>query len=218
MSIILKTAAKMATQFLQKTGAMKHLNPYVVEWVLHYVEGSQETKSLPKDLISITKGQIACTLVRTFWFDENTLSGIAGWYNYRGDSSYYTHPTMGVVGGFSYKLISFEDRFVVRCEDTWDFNGSSFLIPFPDFCDLRILINILKRVGIPVLMREDDEMEKIIGVNETWLAQFNEKHCFKTVWEVELPNKMSCPINSPLKESWERSERKRKRRERCYLA
>ena len=196
MSIVLKAAAKMATQFLEKTGVMKYLNPHVVEWVIHYVEGSQETKSLPKELVNITKGQICRTLIATDWFDELSLTGIAGSFTYKGCCDYYTHPTMGVVGGFSYKLISFEDRFVVRCEDTWDFNFSelNYVIPLPDFfkkTELRTLINILKRVGIPVVLEDDGSL----GVSEHFLTQFNEKHCFKTVWEVELPSKMSCPIS-----------------------
>ncbi|HEY9705391.1 MAG TPA: hypothetical protein V6C58_23330 [Allocoleopsis sp.] len=211
--MILKIAAKMTLQFLKRTNAIEYLNPYTVEWCLHYAEGSQKTKALPECLVNITRGQIACTLVKEYWaFDENTRSGIAKWYSYQGDSSYYTHPTMGVVGGFSYELVSFEDKFVVRCEDTWDFNpGFNYAIPLPDFCNFRILIKILKQVGIPISSIEDNSGKFTAGVSESWLTQFNEKHCFKTVWEVELPNNISCPINSPVKRDWERSQRRSRR-------
>jgi hypothetical protein len=171
------------------------VNPITLEWVEHYVRGSQTPKTLPTALIGYTKRHLCVCLNN---LRSSTLEGVARCYDEEGYKStdWYRHPTAGVVGGFAYKLISWEDKFVFHCWDTWDFNpetsdGEDYLIPVPKTVDVEVLTKILKRFRVPIRKRSGNR----VGISETWLSQFNHKHKFVTNWEVIVEDAMSSPVN-----------------------
>lgn len=203
-NLILKTISAMPVE----------INPLTLDWLKHYVFGKQQPKTLPKELHAITKIHVIKTLLSEAGFSASTLWGHANCYSYKGDDSWYTHPTKGVVGGFIYKLISYEGKFVIKCIDDWDFNTNQmYTIPLPNGLEnLSVIKSILRKVGLNLNKEEDD-----LGVSESLLAQFNESHTFRTTWELELPNGMCMPINHPLKEQWSR-EHSHKRRKKTIRA
>jgi hypothetical protein len=204
--MILQMAAKTLLPYLQKIGILSKMNPYAVEWVLHYIGGSQKQKTLPKELIKVTQAHIIYELMTKAAFSSSTLWGWANWHAYKGDTSWYTHPTMGVVGGFVYKFTSYDNKFIVTCIDRWDFNEYSAPVALPNGVDIKILLKVAKKIGIPITYLEEED---IFGIRESWLSQFNDKHSFETRWEVEIPAGLKCPIDSPLKEKWVKDRRSR---------
>lgn len=192
------------------------INAVTLDFLKHYVFGKQQPKVLPKELHDITRNHVIQTLCKEAGFSASTLWGHAMCYSYRGDDSWYTHPTMGVVGGFIYKLVSYEDKFIIKCQDDWDFNTNQmYTIPLPRGLNISIIKPILKRVGLSLNKEEHDDS---IGVSESLLAQFNTAHKFRTTWELELPSGMCMPINHPLKEKWaeEHSHKRRKKTIRAW--
>lgn len=193
------------------------INPLTLDFCKHYVFGKQQPRILPKELHTITRNHVIQTLLKEAGFSASTLWGHAMCYSYRGDESWYTHPTKGVVGGFIYKLISYENKFVIKCIDDWDFNTNQmYTIPLPNgLQNMSSIKSILKRVGLNLTKEDHDDS---IGVSESLLAQFNEHHRFRTTWELELPEGMCMSINHPLKERWarEHSHKRRKKTIRTW--
>lgn len=197
------------------------INSVTLNFLKHYVFGKQQPKVLPKELHDITRNHVIQTLIKEAGFSASTLWGHSNWYPYKGNDSWYTHPTMGVVGGFIYKLVSYEDKFIIKCKDEWDFNINwSYDIPLPNGVDWSLIRPILKRVLGGKFNPVKDEYGDVIsfGISEQWLAQFNADHKFTTTWELELPEGMCMPINHPLKEKWakEHSHIRRKKTIRAW--
>lgn len=186
------------------------INPLTLDFCKHYVFGKQKSRILPDELKKYTLIQVVKSLCDFAAFSPSTRWGNAEWYPYKGDQSWYTHPTLGVVGGFIYKLISYEDKFVIKCIDEWDFNTHlSYNIPLPNGVDWALIRPVLKRVLGGKFNPVKDEYGDIIafGISESWLAQFNADHKFTTTWELELPSGMCMPINHSLKNEWAREHR-----------
>ena len=205
---MLKTLLSFLLPLLRAWGVESLCNPYVVEWVLHYIKGSKVTKRLPDALMPLTRAHILADLCQYAAFSPSTGWGHANWRPYKGSMCWYSHPTMGVVGGFIYKLVSYEDKFIVKCLDTWDFNnGVQVPVNFPPGVDEKVIKKVIKRLGLPLAYSEETGR---YGVPESALCVFNEAHSFNTEWEVTLPEGMKCSINSPLKEKWAKEQRRKK--------
>lgn len=137
---------------------MGQVNPYVIEWGEHFLFGSQEPKRLPKSLIPTTRTHILRSL------QDGLPFGIAQCYD-RGEEDWYPHPTQGVVGGFSYSIKSLEEKIILQCQDTWDFNeDEDYVVPFPS-CDISPIIGQLKRFGLPIDEGETPDGEKVYGIS-----------------------------------------------------
>ena len=167
------------TLLLRVIGSVLVINQDTLEFCKHYVFGKQQPRRLPKSLEKITRIHVIKTLFENAAFSPSTLWGNAVFFPYKGDSSWYTHPTMGVVGGFIYKLISYEDKFIIRCKDEWDFNPQMYEIPIPDGVDITVIRPIIKRLGAKFTICQDGSER--IGISELWLAQFNENHSFTNI-------------------------------------
>jgi hypothetical protein len=185
------------------------INPTTLEWLKHYVFGKQKPKILPEKLKTITLVHVIKSLCSYAAFSPSTLWGHASWFPYRGDISWYTHPTLGVVGGFIYKLISYEDKFIIKCQDDWDFNVKmNYHIQLPNGLDWGVIRPILRKIGCKFQPLYDEGGEIFsFGIDEEWLSKFNDNHKFTTTWELEIPSGICMPINHPLKEEWAREQK-----------
>lgn len=168
------------------------LNPHTLEWGEHYIIGSKRDKELPKSLVPFTKDDVLYALCG----DKKHKKDIKSWWGaicqpYKGGNSWFTHPTQGVVGGFAFRLKSWEKEFVFECIDTWDFNQVDYNIPLPTLpkCIISVLVKILERCGIQIVMENGHPC-----ISEKWLSQFNEGHSFNTRWSVYTPNNLTCSL------------------------
>ena len=184
---LIAKALDLALGFEQK------VNPRAVEFLLHYLGGTQTDMVLTDREIELTKGQVLEEIegssretlewqIKKDGYIAISPSDLKNPYHaYSLIDAYFCHETMGVVGGFDC-TIDF-DKEIAHCYDTWDFNTCSFQMTVP--CNPLVtpfLVLAFKLVGVKLTQVKLNS----VTVCEESLTKFNENHKFSTKWEVSL--------------------------------
>jgi hypothetical protein len=179
------------------------VNPRCVEFVCHYIGGSQTPMCLTEDEEYATWCQVLDSLL---WEDDNEewrynhVTG-KGWVPCP-NGEWLTHITMGLVGGFcfttSWEEVDGETFLVAHCHDEWDFNpnslgGGGARLSLPDGIPSAKLFAVraaARAVGVRISLDAEGPY-----VYEEDLVRFNEKHRFSTDWKLYFhPQRLTCPI------------------------
>jgi hypothetical protein len=178
----LTAAIKAAAKFVPG------INPRAIEFVCHYIGGSQTPMVLTGDEIALLK-EALLEVIR--YYPEDRQGGVPGH-----EGAWLTHPTKGLVGGFTYKLVLEGDQFVAYCHDRWDFNegldGKGNMLCFPALPGwlIKTASHLAGQVGITIHSEGDKYY-----LQESDLVKFNEAHAFTTDWVIPLsPGDLSCEI------------------------
>jgi hypothetical protein len=156
------------------------INLLAIEWLSHYISGSQKTKTLSESSIAelnpILASEISCHLrgVRKFssCVSESPVGDTCWWGGLD-----------GVVGAYQFKIVNIGEQGVkVKCWDKWDFNidGSRLHIYIPK-CLHRIMSLVLDVLRIDHLYNETH-----FCIEESILTRFNSSHEFYTRWETTV--------------------------------
>ena len=172
------------------------INPRAIEFVLHYIKGSQTPMTLTDDEIEATKGQILRSLKSddisygeaSITVDADTEKGIM--------DAFLTGKTTGLVGGFDYTI---DENMIAHCIDTWDFNTNNcfcliIYIPKPFVKAVKMLTKKLGIEDIVNIYSRDNVDRHYITMDEGRLAVLNDKHAFTTTWEIDFTGE-TCPID-----------------------
>jgi hypothetical protein len=156
-------------------------NPLCVEFVLHYIKGSQEEKTLPESTIKELHPWLTNVLEQHIRGERRYASCIASMPpGSKGDSWWNT--LWGVVGQYRWEIESYDEKgFYIDCWDIWDFNvsGSSatIRIPVPKGME-RMVKPLAKKLGVVCSISGG-----YLEVEETQLTKFNTEHQFTTKWK-----------------------------------
>ncbi len=171
------------------------INHRAVDFVCHYVGGTQTPMCLTDEEIQETKTQVLDAL-KWGCYDPDTRKG---WVACPHDGEWLTHPTKGVVGGFLFEVVgetawNGEEEYkilVCKCWDEWDFNpvqgsgqNGAARLELPPSIPSSVLAAgraAAKTLGVKIKIDTDG-----VYVCEEDLVRFNDKHRFRTEWEFEI--------------------------------
>lgn len=181
-------------------------NPRAIQFTLHYIFGSQKTMQLTGSEYVAIRDWIVSEMLDFYFFNpEGNEYDVDPNYETYGNQTltqdYLTSKTLGIVGGFNYKI---DSNGYFNCYDTWDFNASYFslaiTLPFflcKSFQFLLNLIGIDSRIKelrldkdgyetylIPRCSYNEPRLKTVFvfEVVESKLSSLNERHAFKTEW------------------------------------
>jgi hypothetical protein len=161
---------------LEKIGA----SALSIEWVLHYLKGSQKEKTLPKEAVKSLRRGLKLELEDRLmgYLDYPFLSCTAEAPRMSGHTHWWKS-LMGVVGAYEWTVSSIEETGIkVSCWDTWDFNPSDKWVSIPIGHPHPLLLKFLDSNNI-IYEVEDNEL----NIQERSLMTFNKGHAFMTKWE-----------------------------------
>ena len=206
----LRSLAKAATSFTFD------FNPRVVEFVMHYVKGTQDDMTLNEREILATKYQILMSMCRQrgmnkydngkptiefgdAWIAENAycVDMVTDYdeslYEQSLAYAYLRSVTMGVVGGFDYTI---RPNMQALCCDTWDFNvgfASELSLNIPKKLYKAFQV-ITRKLDIEWYTIELEDGDVNVTIQEQNLTDLNETHAFDTIWLVDFEGEC-CDIN-----------------------
>lgn len=215
MKTILRTIASRLVAPVCKMTLPGHLsvNPRAVEFVMHYLLGSNEDMTLNDIEIAHTKKQWMRQAMEnklgSLDFDEGAVNAchsddcLDQWaYDNGGAGSkstpihtsaiYLSGVTHGVVGGWDYVIDS--ENCVVKCYDVWDFNPTSLDLELKVPNRFRKMFEkALSLFNVPFVPHEMFGDYTVFEFSEMSLSYMNERHAFTTKWEFSLEGD-SCPL------------------------
>ena len=189
-------------------------NPRVVQFVMHYIKGSQETMTLTDREKLATKYQILMSMCRQqgtnkyddskstiefgdTWIGENAYcvdmveQQDEDLYSDYLAYAYLKSITMGVVGGFDYTI---SPNMVAMCKDTWDFNAGftselSLNIPRKLYKAFQCLTRKLNLEWYTIELENGDYN---VTTQEQNLTALNKTHAFDTIWDIDFVGESCC--------------------------
>lgn len=173
------------------------VNPRVVEFICHYIGGSQTPMFLTEEEEKETWWQVK-EAIEFRCFD--IVSG-KGWVTCP-QGEWLTHPTKGLVGGFlfstSWEEVDGELLLVAHCHDEWDFNhykeGSERLYLPEGIPSAQLFAVRAAARAVGVRIKADKEGSYVL---EEDLVKFNEGHRFSTDWDLVFhPEDLTCDIDA----------------------
>ena len=190
---------RLAQALVEGNCKVDYINYRAIEFVLHYIKGSQTPMTLRDDEIAATKRQILRTLKsESYDFGEASITLDDDMFDDKKTimECFLTGKTTGLVGGFDYTV---DENMVAHCIDTWDFNTNNcfcliLYIPKSLIKAVKLMTN---KLGLPeelVTIWREDTAKPYLTVNEANLAVLNATHEFKTRWTVDFSGE-SCPID-----------------------
>jgi len=180
---------QLATLIAQGSCFVRGINPRAVEFLCHYIMGSQKPMKLNKNEIAATKLQIIDAIKNGYINEDGT-----GWVSCP-SGDWLTHTTKGIIGGYLFKVSQTDKGYIANCLDIWDFNGGqvSDILVVPDTIPSHLQklgIKILEVLGVHIFDLEGD-----LCIAECSLAKYNEDHCFHTEWQVTIDQPLFCSIH-----------------------
>ena len=183
-------------------------NPRVVQFVMHYVKGTQEDMTLTEREVLATKYQILMSMCKEngmnkttysddYWIGENaycvemaTQEGIDLLTDYPA-YAYLKSITMGLVGGFDYTI---KPNMMAMCVDTWDFNvGFDFELSLNVPRKLyRAFQALTRKLDLEWYVIELPNGDYNVTIQEQDLTHLNETHAFDTVWAIDFDGESCC--------------------------
>lgn len=182
------------------------INHRAIEFVCHYIGGTQTPMCLTEEETSATWWQVKNSIHLGYdepGYGEYDHVTKRGWVPCP-SGGWLSHQTRGIVGGFVYKTQWEEDEqgnpiLVAYCHDEWDFNppmcGNTYSerlylpkeIPSAKLFAAR---SAARALGVRIL---SDEVGSYVV--EADLQKFNEKHKFSTDWELWYkPSDLVCHL------------------------
>lgn len=192
---------KIIAKLIQTTLRLEDkVNPRVIQFLLHYILGSQKEMTLTDREIVLSKSAVLSNI--DFEQRKNIKNNIItihgaryceGFTRTAPESSiegFLSHDLDGVVGAFSFDLDPITCE--ARCFDMWDFNldcGTLSLCVDPANWFVVLICSALAHLFPSVFEYVDDGF----FIEEGELDVFNKQHAFTTKWTVDLTG-LSCPM------------------------
>lgn len=155
-----------------------------MHFVWHYLEGSQNNMTLPKDAVLYLRSNLLSTIqYRLDVPSYRTL--VACSPSTETDYDPYTIPNwlgmQGVVGAYEFKIHGIKNNhLLISCWDTWDFNNTVLDLSADVKSEklAKVIQTMARKKGVEVSVTGS-----VIHTTEKSLSILNEKHAFTTKWK-----------------------------------
>ena len=207
MQKVINILAKQLSSIMNATKIVP--NPRAIEFVGHYLKGSQTNKTLNEREIAQSRKQ----LLRSMFlgtrgaalsrysddyikYSEGMIDGVKS-----ETQLYFVGDTHGVIGGWDFR---FDSEMIAHCSDIWDFNPTAFnlelTVPAKGVLLFKNALrlfgckqsNMIRKGHYSTQKNEDGSMTFLF--DEGKLVEFNKNHAFRTEWLLDFTG-ASCNID-----------------------